>query len=100
MKRVLIVTLLLLTTLSALPQNWDYIKTSSLYLTGEGYGATIEEADRQALSDLISKIAVNVSSVTSHSNEEKVVDDNVQSVPISVPRYKLTRRQRLPTPSE
>ncbi len=79
MKRVLIVTLLLLTTLSALPQNWDYIKTSSLYLTGEGYGATIEEADRQALSDLISKIAVNVSSVTSHSNEEKVVDDNVQS---------------------
>ena len=60
-------------------QSWDAIKGSKLYLYGEGYGSTVEEADRQALSDLISKIAVNVSSVTSQSDNERVKDDKLTS---------------------
>lgn len=60
-------------------QSWDNIKGSKLFLYGEGYGSTVEEADRQALSDLISKIAVNVSSVTNQSDNENVQDGKLTS---------------------
>lgn len=71
--------ILLLFSLEIQAQSWDAIKNSKLYLHGEGYGATIEEADRQALSDLISKIAVNVSSVTNQSDKENVQNGKLTS---------------------
>lgn len=47
----------------ALSQSWDEVKrNSNVYLFGEGWGATVEEADQQALAALISKISVAVSS--------------------------------------
>ena len=71
--------ILLLFSLTIQAQSWDSIKGSRLYLYGEGYGSTVDEADRQALSDLISKIAVNVSSVTNQSDNEKVSNGNLTS---------------------
>ncbi len=43
-------------------QTVDEIKNSDLYIWGEGSGNTTRSADKEALSDLISKISVNVES--------------------------------------
>lgn len=47
---------------TASAQTWESVKGSPDYVWGEGFGTTVEEADRQALSDLISKISVSVAS--------------------------------------
>lgn len=68
--RYILTLVLTLVAVVASAQDWNEIKSSRLYLYGEGYGATIDEADRQALSDLISKIAINVSSTSNQSAQE------------------------------
>lgn len=76
------ITIALLTLFVAVghaQQEWDDIKASKLFLYGEGYGSTVAEADRLALSDLISKIAVNVSSVTNQSNNETIRNDKLST---------------------
>ena len=40
----------------------DVIKNAADYLWGQGYGATVKEADREALADLMSKISVQIES--------------------------------------
>ena len=57
---LLITTLLLPTAVQA--QSWDYIQESGQYIWGQGFGTSIAEADRNALADLISKIATHVES--------------------------------------
>lgn len=60
---------------SASAQSWDEIKrNSALYLYGEGSGATVEEADRKALADLVSKISVVVSSDFVLTEDERSTD--------------------------
>ncbi len=71
--------LLLLCCPGVRAQNWDNIRESPEYLYGEGFGTTVAEADNQALSDLISKIALNVSSATSQNDNETVTNDKVTS---------------------
>lgn len=51
-------------------QSWDNIKENSTYLWGEGKGSTVAEADRNALSDLTSKITTHVSSTFDIIEEE------------------------------
>lgn len=68
-----------LSVLGVQAQNWETVKSSKLFLYGEGYGATLEEADRQALSDLISKISINISSVTTQNEAEKSRNGKVES---------------------
>ncbi len=60
-------------------QNWETVKSSKLFLYGEGYGASLDEADRQALSDLISKISLNITSATSQKESEKAHNGKVES---------------------
>ena len=56
----------------AFSQSWDEVKrNSNVYLFGEGWGATVEEADQQALAALISKISVAVSSDFTVTEDEK-----------------------------
>ena len=43
-------------------ESWDYIRTSGEYYYGVGVAATVEDADKAAMSDLVSQIATNVSS--------------------------------------
>ena len=76
---IICLVLLWMSTIAIHAQSWDAVKSSSIYLYGEGYGATVEEADKQALSDLISKIAVNVSSVTNQSDNETVSNGSLTS---------------------
>ena len=50
----------LLLTLTVSAQAWEEVRDSEDYIYGEGYGATVAEAEQNALSNLIGKIATNV----------------------------------------
>ena len=59
----------------AYSQSWDEVKhNSNIFIYGEGWGATVEEADQQALASLISKISVVVSSDFTITEDEKSVN--------------------------
>lgn len=62
MKKQILAILLLLLPLGMTAQNWDYIRTSGEYYYGVGHGQTEVEASEQAMADLVSMIATNVSS--------------------------------------
>ena len=66
----------MLSCLTAFAQNWESVKANSAYIWGEGWGATIEEADQQALSSLISKITIAVVS-DFRQVEEQVLSSGV-----------------------
>jgi hypothetical protein len=72
MKRKIIFFALVLNALCAMSQDWTSVKSSPLYLYGEGWGVTVAEADKQALGDLISKIAINISSQSQTKDESSV----------------------------
>ena len=58
---------LLLLALTASTQTWEQVRDSEDYIYGEGWGSTVTEADKQALANLIGKIATNVQG-ESHSS--------------------------------
>ena len=68
-----------LSVLGIQAQNWETVKSSKLFICGEGYGASLDEADRHALADLISKISVNISSAVSQKENEKARNGKVES---------------------
>lgn len=62
MKKLFVVLIAAVLFSPVFAQSWDDVKRDRLnYLTGEGWGETIDEADQQALAALISKISVDVS---------------------------------------
>ncbi len=79
MKALCIIALLCLSVLGLQAQDWETVKSSKLFLYGEGYGSTLGEADQQALSDLISKISVSISSKTSQNEGETTSNGKVDS---------------------
>lgn len=63
--RNVICCMLLMMPLWALAQTAGHaedIKNNADYIWGQGYGATVKEADREALADLMSKISVQIES--------------------------------------
>lgn len=58
---------LLLLALTASAQSWEEVRDCEDYIYGEGWGSTVTEADKQALANLIGKIATNVQG-ESHSS--------------------------------
>lgn len=72
MKRsVWMLLFLLLSSVSVLAQSWESFKTNPDYLCGEGWGASLAEADNAALAALVSSISVSVSHEFVISEEEK-----------------------------
>lgn len=63
-------------------QNWDYIKSSGEYYYGESMASTEAEADKGALANLVSMIAVHVSSdfrwLTDETNTNGTIDHKSQ----------------------
>ncbi len=80
MLKYIIPCIMLFLTLPLSSQTWDSVRKSSDYLTGEGWGSSIDEADKQALASLISKIVVNVSSFTQNDEQSKVTDGNLEEI--------------------
>lgn len=70
MKRSVWMLLLLLSSVSVLAQSWESFKTNPDYLCGEGWGASLAEADNAALAALVSSISVSVSHEFVISEEE------------------------------
>lgn len=74
-KRTVILLIFSLCLIPAFSQSWNEVKNNShTYLYGEGWGATVEEADQQALAALISKISVEVSSDFSITEDERTTN--------------------------
>ena len=86
--RLLLMLLLsLLNTGRVYAQSWNNIQESGQYLWGEGYGTTVAEADRNALADLISKIATHVQS--DFQQEESELTDGQQTEQASYVRSRV-----------
>lgn len=62
MKRTYILFFLYIFAISLFSQSWDHIRNSGEYYYGVGVGATVEDAGKMALDNLLQQIAVNVSS--------------------------------------
>ena len=74
--RILALLVMMMTTLGVFAQTWETVRESEDYIYGEGWGKTVDEAERQALGSLISKIA---SSVTNESHRTlKATNSNGQ----------------------
>lgn len=74
-KRVVLLFFFNIFLIPAFSQNWDEVKRNTqTYLCGEGWGATVEEADQQALAALISKISVVVSNDFSITEDERTTN--------------------------
>lgn len=67
MKKRLIFVLFAFVALTASAQTWEQVRDCEDYIYGEGWGSTVTEADKQALANLIGKIATNVQG-ESHSS--------------------------------
>lgn len=74
-----LVLLLLSLPVFAFSQSVDEIRESRDYISGEGYGRTLREADNDALKTLISKISVSVQSDFSSVEEEVVSSDGIDA---------------------
>ena len=72
-------SLLVSVCLPALSQSIDEIRESSDYISGEGFGRSLREADNDALKSLISKISVSVQSDFSSVEEEVVTSDGIDA---------------------
>lgn len=62
MRKLVLLTACLLGCLGARAQDWERVKADGSFLWGEGWGSSVEEADLRALSSLISRITVAVTS--------------------------------------
>lgn len=72
LKRLFFLLLCLTALFSAQAQQWNDIKSHpELYLYGEGWGSTVDEADQQALAALVSQISVAVSNDFSITEDER-----------------------------
>lgn len=80
MKRIFTLLVMTVITLSGFAQKWESVKEDSTYIYGEGFGATLKDADNSALQDLITKIAVSVSSSVTIKDKETNKDGNMSSV--------------------
>lgn len=78
--RLLALLTLTWTLSSAFAQSWEEVAADNqAYLSGEGWGATVEEADQQALAALISKISVVVSNDFSITEDERVTNGKLDA---------------------
>lgn len=71
---------LLVVCLHLYSQSVSEIKSTSIYLYGEGWGQTIKQADDAALQDLISKISIDVVSTFSSREEEQNTNGSINAI--------------------
>ena len=67
----------MLSPLTMVADNWDFIQLSGEYYYGVGQGATVAEASEQALADLVSMIATHVSNDFMSLEDETIKNGTV-----------------------
>lgn len=75
--KIILALFLLLSVMEGNAQNWDYIVNSGEYYFGESMAGTEEEADKQALSNLCSMIAIHVSSDFTSDYKQTTTNSNI-----------------------
>lgn len=79
MKRLLAIAIIaIIYSVVSNAANWDYIKASGEYYYGLGVGKTETEADTAALSDMLNRIAVDVSSYFEEIDDVTYKNGNVE----------------------
>lgn len=96
----LLVALIMLATLVTAQNAEDVKSNPGEYLYGEGVGSTLQQADRQALAELISQISVTVESSFTHQVVEEgqgagSFSEKVKSVVNTYSNATLTNAERL-----
>lgn len=69
MKLFAIIISTILSSTSLVAQTWQQVCADSDYIVGHGYGSTVSEADKNALTDMLSMIQVTVNSSTTVRHE-------------------------------
>lgn len=78
--RLTIISLILILSLcDCIAQSWSEVKTSGKYFYGEGWGSSVEEANQEALTNLIQQFRVNISVNSQQSHRRKDVDGKYTS---------------------
>ena len=77
MKTILLLLTTIFTPLTIVAQSWQTVKQDADYLWGEGWGASVDEADKHALADLISKIVVHVTGSSTSTIESSSANGNL-----------------------
>lgn len=77
LKRIYIIGVILVFAIMAHAESWDYIRTSGEYYYGVGVAATEEEADKNAMANLVSQIATNVSADFTQIDDVSTRNGNV-----------------------
>jgi len=77
--RKVILSFLIILCLSSYSQSVSQILSDKSFLSGEGWGNTLKQADDAALQDLISKISVNVRSSFTSLEEENAKNGKLDS---------------------
>ncbi len=81
MRKVMFAFLFFL-SLNVFAQSVSQIQADKSYLSGEGWGGTLKQADDAALQDLISKISVNVKSSFTSAEEETSKNGKLDAVSV------------------
>lgn len=95
MKKVGVSIVLLLVTFLVSAQNWERIREDDRYFWGEGWGRTVEEADREALASLTSKISIAVSSCYRELEEQRNTSSGVDYITIRSNQLAMTSNTTL-----
>lgn len=99
--RKVVFAFLFLFNLNLFAQSVSQIQADKNYLSGEGWGGTLKQADDAALQDLISKISVNVRSSFTSTEEEINKNGNLDAKSVYTSLIKtyssatLTNTQRI-----
>ena len=78
-RKIYLILLCMTLSVTCYSQSIDEIRESNEYISGEGFGRTLREADNDALKTLISKISVSVESDFSSVEEEVVSQDGIDA---------------------
>lgn len=78
--RLPIISLILIISLcDCLAQSWSEVKESGKYFYGEGWGSSVEEANQEALTNLIQQFRVNISVNSQQSHQRQDVNGQYAS---------------------
>lgn len=80
---VFMVACCLVASVPGLSQTWDEVRYNGEYICGEGWGRSVEEADREALSALGSRISVAVSSSFLHTEDQRISSSGKEYVSVT-----------------
>jgi hypothetical protein len=95
MRKLILSILLFGAVIPAVAQGWDYNREDGGYIWGEGWGRSVDDADRDALASLSSKISLVVSGQYRLLEEQRDSNRGTESVSIRSNQLAMTSNATL-----